>query len=68
MDLEDTMLSEVSHTEKGNTVWYLLYVESKKKKYNTLVNKTKRKYTHKLMVCCKPPEQTSGYQCREVGQ
>ena len=32
MDLEDTMLSEVSHTEKGNTVWYLLYVESKKKK------------------------------------
>ena len=39
------MLSEISKTEKKNTVWYHLYVESKK--YNKLVNKTKKKQTHR---------------------
>ena len=39
MDLEGLMLSEISQ-RKTNTVWYHLYVESKK--YNKLVNITKR--------------------------
>ena len=30
MDLEDTMLSEISQTEKDGIVSYHLYVESKK--------------------------------------
>ena len=39
---------------KTNTVWYHLYVESKK--YNKLVNITKKKQTHRYR------EQTGGYQ------
>ena len=39
MDLEGIVLSEISQ-RKTNTVWYHLYVESKK--YNTLVNITKK--------------------------
>ena len=39
MDLEGIMLSEISHT-KTNTVWYHLYVESKKQ--SKLVNITER--------------------------
>ena len=35
------MLIEISHTEKANTVWCHLYVESKK--YNKLVAITKKK-------------------------
>ena len=50
MDLEGIVLSEISQ-RKTNTVWYHLYVESKK--YNKLVNIIK-KPTHR--------EQTSGYQ------
>ena len=49
-------LSEISQTEK-DTVWYHLYVESKKK-CNKLVNKPKKKQVHiymekKLMVTCR---------------
>ena len=51
------MLSEVSQT-KTNTVWYHLYMESKK--YNKLVNITE-KQIHRYR------EQTSGYQWRENG-
>ena len=47
------MLSEISQT-KTNTVWYRLYVESKK--YNKLVNIMRKKQTHRY------EEQTSGYQ------
>ena len=51
MDLEGIMLSEISQTEK-DTVWYHLYVESKK--YNKLVNTTKKRRLtdteNKLMV------------------
>ena len=39
MALEDIMQSELSET-KTNTVWYYLYMESKK--YNKLVNVTKK--------------------------
>ena len=39
MDLEGIMLSEISQ-RKTNSVWYHLYVESKK--YNELVNITNR--------------------------
>ena len=48
------MLSEISQTEKTNTLLYHLYVESKK--YNKLVNITKKKQTHRYR------EQTNG--CR----
>ena len=44
MDLEGIMLSEISQ-RKSNTISYYLYVESKK--YNKLVNKTKKKHTHR---------------------
>ena len=37
-----------------------MYVESKK--YNELMNKTKKQWTHRYR------EQTSGYQCGEEGQ
>ena len=57
MDLEGIMLSEISQ-RKTNTVWYHLYVESKK--YNKLVNITKQKQTHSYR------EQTSGYQWGEL--
>ena len=30
MNLVDIMLSKISQKEKGNTVWYHFYVESKK--------------------------------------
>ena len=56
MDLEGIMLSEISQ-RKTNTVWYHLYMESKK--CNRLVNITKRKKTHGYR------EQTSGYQWEE---
>ena len=39
MDLENIMLSEVSQ-RMTNTIWYRLYVESKK--YNKLVNIAKK--------------------------
>ena len=44
MDLEGIMPSEISQ-RKTNTVRYHSYVESKK--YSTLVNKTKKKQTHR---------------------
>ena len=47
------MLSEISQ-RKTDTVWYHLYVESKK--YNKLVNIIKKKPTYRYR------EQTSGYQ------
>ena len=53
MDLEGIMLSEISQ-RKTNTVWYNLYVESKK--YNKLVNVVKQRQNHRYR------QQTSGYQ------
>ena len=53
MDSEGIMLSEVIQ-RKGNTIRYYSYVESKK--YNKLVNITKRKQTHRYRG------QTSSYQ------
>ena len=47
-------VSEISQTQKGNTAKYHLYVESKK--YNNLVNITKKKQIHRLR------ERTSGHQ------
>ena len=47
------MLSEISQ-RKTNTVWYHLYVESKK--YNKQMNITKQKQIHRYR------EQTNGYQ------
>ena len=44
MDLEDVMISEISQ-KKASTIWYHLYV--KYKKYNKLVDITKKKQTHK---------------------
>ena len=44
LDLEDTMLSEISQ-RKTNSVGHHLYVESKK--YNKPVNTTKMKQTHR---------------------
>ena len=52
MDLESIMLS-VRSQRKVNTVRYHLYAESKK--YNKLVNITKKKQTHRYRA------QTSGY-------
>ena len=52
MNLESVMRSEMSQ-RKTNTVQYF-YVESKK--YNKLVNKTKKKQAHRYK------EQTSSYQ------
>ena len=51
------MLSEISQREKDK---YHLHVESKK--YNKLVNITKKKQTHGYR------EQTSGYQWGEGGE
>ena len=53
MNLEDIMLSKI-HQRNTNTVWYHLHMESKK--YNKLVNISKKKQTHVY------GEQTSGYQ------
>ena len=44
MDMEGIMLSEISW-RATNTVYYHLYVKSKK--YNKLVNITKKKQTHR---------------------
>ena len=44
MELEGIMLSEISQI-KRNIVRYYLYVKSKK--YNKLLNKAKKKTTHK---------------------
>ena len=57
MDLEGIMLSEISQTEKTKIVRDHLHVESKK--YNKVVNRTKKKQTHRYR------EQTSGYQWGE---
>ena len=57
MDLEHIKPSEIIRQRKTNTVWYILYVDSKK--YNKLVNKTKKKEAHRYK------EQTSGYQLGE---
>ena len=54
MDVKDIMLSEISQTEKDKYYRYHLYIESKK--YNQLLNVTKKKQTHRYI------EQTSGYQ------
>ena len=48
------MLSEVSQTEKDKYLWYHLYMESKK--YNRVVNTTKKKQTYRYR------EQTTDYQ------
>ena len=45
MNVEGIMLSEISHSEEENTVYYPLYVEPKK--YNKLANVTKKKLAHK---------------------
>ena len=49
-------MKQVRH-RKTNTIWYLLYMETKK--YKKLVNITKKKQTHRYS------EQTSGYQWGE---
>ena len=57
MDLEGIKLSETSQIvrqRKKNTVWYPLYVETKK--LDKLVNITKEKLTHRYI------EKTSGSQ------
>ena len=54
MELERIMLSEISQTEKEKYCIVSLYMESKK--YNKLVNITKKEQTHRY------GEQTSGYQ------
>ena len=54
MDLEGIMLNEISQTEKDKYCMIWLNVESKK--YNKLVNITKKKHTHRYR------KQTSGYQ------
>ena len=54
MNLVNIMLSEISQKEKGNTVWYHFYAESKK--YNKLANKMKHKQPYRYR------EQTCGYQ------
>ena len=56
MDLESTILNEISQIET-NTVSYHLHVGSKK--YNKLVNITKKKHTYSYR------EQISGYQWDE---
>ena len=48
MDLEGIILSEINKW-KTNAVWYHLYVESKK--YNKLVNITKKKQTQREQSC-----------------
>ena len=53
MDMEGIMLSEISW-RATNTVYYHLYVKSKK--YNKLVNITKKKQTNRYR------EQINGYQ------
>ena len=40
MDLEITILNEISQTDKTNIIWYHLYVESKKNDTNELIYKT----------------------------
>ena len=45
MHVEGIMLSEISHSEKENTVCYPLYVESKK--YNKVENVAKKKQAHR---------------------
>ena len=52
MGLEAIMLSGMSQMAKTNTVWYHLYVESKK--YNKPVNTTTKKQIHRYR------EQTNG--------
>ena len=56
VNLENIMQSEISQ-RKTNSIWYHLYMESKK--YNKLVNITKKKQTHRHR------EQTSGYHWRQ---
>ena len=58
MDLDIVILSEVSQT-KTNTIWYHLYVESKKMIQINLF--TKQKQTHR------PRKRTYGYQRGKVG-
>ena len=58
MDLEGIALSEISQTEKDKyCISYHLHAESKK--YNKVVNITKKKQTHRYR------EPTSGYQWGE---
>ena len=45
MDLEGIILSEVSQTEKAKTLYYNLYVKSKKKTKQMYI--TQQKQTHK---------------------
>ena len=46
MGLEIVILSEVSWTEKGNTIWYPLYVESKKKWYKWIYLQNRKRLTY----------------------
>ena len=61
MELESIMLSEITQT-KTNTVWYHLYVESKK--YNQIVNIAKRNgltdMENKLVVTSRESEKKRG--------
>ena len=54
MDLEGIMLSEISQRKTNTVLYHSIQVESKK--YNKLVNITKKKQTHRY------GEQTSSYQ------
>ena len=45
MNVEGITLSEISHLEKENTVYYPLYVQPKK--HNKLAKVTKKKLAHK---------------------
>ena len=50
MNVEGIMLSEISHSEEENTVYYPLYVEPKK--YNKLANVTKKKWLTNIENNC----------------
>ena len=58
VDLEITILIELSQTENDSTVWFHIYVESQKQ--NKWTNITKQKLSHRYR------EQRSGCQWEEV--
>ena len=47
VDLENSILSQVSQTEKVNSTWYHLYVESKKLIQMNLCTKEKQTHRHR---------------------
>ena len=57
MDLENIILSEISQTAKASTIWYYLYVESKKNLKTESIYKTETD----------PHRKTNGYQKGQGG-